>query len=313
MLLGAGSIKKKIQLTSENIFEKVEMFARLKLGCSRSHGIVTVIREMIKTGEYYPSARWIIPAQGKGMSVARAQIMYKMVHSYEEITNTDVQYIFFDVIESTLRSRWGRLDFTRLERDANVDQSGVAADDAAAAAATAYAAAEDRHVEGVPGAVIDVMPFSSPPPVPIIVDLARLELEQMRMEHTRQVEIENELLDDDDVRIPEGFGDDIPYSQVSGDASHEAGTLFVAARGRVTPNTTRTPLPLTPTRSSARIAHRGSGSGSRSGVFQGLTQNPETMDNVLEIIREGQANGTISRQRRRGMTQDEIGDFMRVD
>ena len=192
-----------------------------------------------------------------------------------------------------------------------MDQSGVAADDAAAAAATASAAAEDRHVEGVPGAVIDVMPFSSPPPVPIIDHLAHLELEQMRTEHERQLTIEDELHDYDRDRIPEDR--DIPHSQVPGDASHEAGTLFVAARGRVTPNTTLTPLPLTPTRSSARIAQRRSGSGSRSGVFQGLTQNPETMDNVLRIIGEGHTNGTISRQRRRRMTQDEIGDFMRVD
>jgi hypothetical protein len=154
MLMGSGSIKKKCTLTAENLFEKIEMYARQNMGCCRQFGIVTVLREMMKTGLYYPSARFVIPAQGRGMNMARAQIMYKMIHTYEAITNTDITYIFFDKLETLGKQFLGGMAIGAYEREAMDDER---------------LAAELRRratpVEGVPGATVDVSPTPQDPVV----------------------------------------------------------------------------------------------------------------------------------------------------
>ena len=96
MLMGAGTIKRRVTLTAENIFERAEMYWRHVLGACGRYGFAIVLREMMRSGKFYPSARWIIPTQGRGMSMARAQVMFRMVHSYERTSISDIKLLFFD-------------------------------------------------------------------------------------------------------------------------------------------------------------------------------------------------------------------------
>ena len=96
MLFGAGDIKKRVTLTSENFFQRCEMWWRYKCECDTTIDIITVLRDMMRSGLFFPSARWITPTQGKGMDKNRARVMFKMVRDYERVGYGDVNVIFFD-------------------------------------------------------------------------------------------------------------------------------------------------------------------------------------------------------------------------
>ena len=164
VMLGSSRIKKKCSITAENLFERVDMFWRHCLGASRGYGIVTVLREMIRSGQFFPSARWICPAQGRGMSRSRAQIMFRMVHSYEDTTLADINYIFFDHVEELQREgrAYSLLGINAIANEGERDDITHEAEEREANETHEVHVENNTAVDGVHGAHID----TTPTPVP---------------------------------------------------------------------------------------------------------------------------------------------------
>ena len=96
ILHGAGSIKKMKTLTYENFFTKVEMWLRHKAGCDARIGIITLVRDMIRSGLFFPSAQWVIPSKGQGMDVVRSAAVLEMLRAHENTTHQQIKDVFFN-------------------------------------------------------------------------------------------------------------------------------------------------------------------------------------------------------------------------
>ena len=138
MLFGAGDIKKRVTLTSENFFQRCEMWWRYKTGCDPSVQLDSILRDMMRSGLFYPSTRWITPTQGRGMDKNRARVMFKMIRDYERVGHGDVNVIFFDEGQFDRYFRSTMEDVLRSHGDWPPEQRRQ---DAAAAPATATATA----------------------------------------------------------------------------------------------------------------------------------------------------------------------------
>ena len=94
---GNLSLKNKVEINPNNFFERLLHFFTY-----RYHGgllgvdIVDIVRCMMRTGFFYPSARWVTPFAGRGMDFQRADACFKMLMNPDAITNTDVRRVFFD-------------------------------------------------------------------------------------------------------------------------------------------------------------------------------------------------------------------------
>jgi len=60
---GAGPLKNKASLTPHNIFHKAAAFHKLSMRAARRVGLHHVLKAMLQTGKYYPSANWIMPVR----------------------------------------------------------------------------------------------------------------------------------------------------------------------------------------------------------------------------------------------------------
>jgi hypothetical protein len=88
---GAGNLKKRTQLTPTNLFTKAMVFYSLHSRDDRNAvTIQQIILEMIQSGKYFPSATWVIPFQGRGMSHPRAQALWRMYKAPMSVTVEDV-------------------------------------------------------------------------------------------------------------------------------------------------------------------------------------------------------------------------------
>ena len=95
MLYGRAPLKKRVTLSAENLFDRSEMFWRVKLGAVDC-GIITVLREMIRSGEYFPSCTWVKSTNGSGMDLSRAQSIFRMIRDYEFCSSDDIYSVFFN-------------------------------------------------------------------------------------------------------------------------------------------------------------------------------------------------------------------------
>ena len=129
MLHGKAPLRRRVILSAENLFERAEMFWRLKLGAVQC-GIIVVLREMIRSGEYFPSCTWVKATTGSGMDLHRAQSIFRMIREYELCSSDDVHSVFFN--EKADHMSHGRLIKTprmqMLESEAFCDEDNSVAD-----------------------------------------------------------------------------------------------------------------------------------------------------------------------------------------
>lgn len=88
---GAGNLKTRTALTPSSMFTKALVFYSLHAREDRnSCTFQSLLLEMLKTGKYFPTASWVIPFQGRGMSHHRAAALWKMYISPATVTPEDV-------------------------------------------------------------------------------------------------------------------------------------------------------------------------------------------------------------------------------
>lgn len=93
--LGAGDLKNMTEISPANIFKKAKNFWTYKLGSSRQEAeISNVLTKMMRTGAFYPAARWITPAPGMGLCKERANAIFRAYIAPAEVDEDDVDEIF---------------------------------------------------------------------------------------------------------------------------------------------------------------------------------------------------------------------------
>lgn len=79
---GAGLLKKRTALTSNNLINQMTNFQQFHM--PRAFISPTrVLANMLQTGKYYPSASWAMTAFGKGMHIKKLQGIWKAIMSPE--------------------------------------------------------------------------------------------------------------------------------------------------------------------------------------------------------------------------------------
>jgi hypothetical protein len=92
---GAGPLKNRCVLTAQNLFHRALIYW-LYIGDNRSvTALETVLRDMLRTGKYYPAAAWVTPHQGRGMVPDRARALWDVMREPAQTTLSHVQQIFF--------------------------------------------------------------------------------------------------------------------------------------------------------------------------------------------------------------------------
>ena len=92
---GAGEVKKRDTINYTNMFAKMEMWWRHKMNCDMEVDITLILRDMMRSGKFFPDARWITPSYGLGVDPHRSRTMFRMVRDYENVTEHDIKVIFF--------------------------------------------------------------------------------------------------------------------------------------------------------------------------------------------------------------------------
>lgn len=93
-LYGAGDIKHKTALEPKTLLSKIEMWYRYKCCSDRNIDVITILRDMLRSGLFYPTMWWIMPTGGAGLSQERLQIMFDIMRDWEATTRSDVRAIF---------------------------------------------------------------------------------------------------------------------------------------------------------------------------------------------------------------------------
>ena len=98
---GASDLKSKIIINLSNILEMCCRFSRAHLRNVRFVTWDLVLLKMCQTGNYFVTASWITPYAGKGLEIARADAVWKMVQRPEDMCMTDVHLIFFGIVPNS--------------------------------------------------------------------------------------------------------------------------------------------------------------------------------------------------------------------
>lgn len=94
--LGAGPLKNKTMLTPSNLYKRALVYFQMHYkGDKNSCTFQDVLMDMCRTGKYYPSASWVIPFQGKGMSHERAAALWRIMVAPSSTTATHIHKVFF--------------------------------------------------------------------------------------------------------------------------------------------------------------------------------------------------------------------------
>ena len=93
---GQGDLKNKSVISVHTIFERCTTFYKLKMQKFFNRpSIQHVLLRMHKTGKYYPTAAWIVPSGGRGMSLDRANAAWLMSVNPDEVKMDHVVSVYF--------------------------------------------------------------------------------------------------------------------------------------------------------------------------------------------------------------------------
>jgi len=94
--MGSGDLKKRSLLDVKTLMNKIELYYRYKCAGreNANDDVVTILRDMLRTGLYIPSMSWICPPGAGGMNEERFKAVFKLAVNFEQTTNTDVRMIF---------------------------------------------------------------------------------------------------------------------------------------------------------------------------------------------------------------------------
>ena len=94
--MGSGDLKKRSILDAKTLMFKIDLWYRYKcLGRENANDdVVTILRDMLRSGLYMPSMSWICPPGAGGMNEERLKAVFKLAVKPEDTTNTDVRMIF---------------------------------------------------------------------------------------------------------------------------------------------------------------------------------------------------------------------------
>lgn len=95
VLYGADIMKNRIALDMFNFFPRLHMFAKFSPGRDLGEGLQRTVLRMLRSGKYYPAAKWVVPITGHGMALGRAEACWKMMVQPEKINWHDVEMVFF--------------------------------------------------------------------------------------------------------------------------------------------------------------------------------------------------------------------------
>ena len=90
----AGPLKERIMLEPERIFGKALIFANMRIRGKLRPLLSCVLHQMVLTGKYYPSAKWVVPSPGMGWDLDRANAAWKMMLLPHESSFEDVEFVF---------------------------------------------------------------------------------------------------------------------------------------------------------------------------------------------------------------------------
>lgn len=93
-LHGAGDVKGRTALDCKTLLSKIEMWYKFKCGSDANIDVVTILRDMLRSGNFYPTMTWIMPSGGVGLSQERLQVMFNIMKNWEATTRSDVRAIF---------------------------------------------------------------------------------------------------------------------------------------------------------------------------------------------------------------------------
>ena len=115
---GAGDIKNRQTLDAKTLLQKIELWWKFKVssctlphhmhsiltvlpitspqtGCDPNMDVITILRDMLRSGHFFPSMSWIIPPGGSGVSQEKLSIMFELVRNWEKTTRSEVRTLFF--------------------------------------------------------------------------------------------------------------------------------------------------------------------------------------------------------------------------
>ena len=93
--LGAGDLKHRTEISPANLFKKATAYWTFKLNKSRQQGdLPNVLLQMMRSGKFFPAARWCSQVYGQGFTRERANTMWKLYTYPDEIDVDDIEDIF---------------------------------------------------------------------------------------------------------------------------------------------------------------------------------------------------------------------------
>ena len=66
------------------------------MGCVDPNRLSLIVRDMLRSGLFYPSTEWCKPSAGRGMVLRHAEVMWKIVGNFDCVTEEDVMAVFFN-------------------------------------------------------------------------------------------------------------------------------------------------------------------------------------------------------------------------
>ena len=67
---------------------------RFKCGSDANIDVITILRDMLRSGNFYPTMWWIMPSNGSGLSQERLEVLFNIMRDWESTTRSDVRTIF---------------------------------------------------------------------------------------------------------------------------------------------------------------------------------------------------------------------------
>ena len=145
--LGAGPLKNKLMLNPHNVISKALNFQQFHYKGNRNGATFPrTLRQMLRTGKFYPAATWVIPYGGKGLSYPRMAALWSMLLNPAGTTEDMVHQVFFSTgglppsSANRYFSEFAAKDAGAMEWFDGSDDEGAPPAPAAAAAAAAAAA-----------------------------------------------------------------------------------------------------------------------------------------------------------------------------
>ena len=80
-----------------NVLQKALLYYKCKAkdGTESPPSLLRVLQDMIRTGLFYPSSKWLAPCQGSGMDVGQAAAAWDMLTAPQSCSAQDVYKVFF--------------------------------------------------------------------------------------------------------------------------------------------------------------------------------------------------------------------------